>query len=128
MLYEQDFRASTAQARAFSYECGGVLAIDLPQSRNDVRALQTVRGEEIVSEYFDAVYGDESRNVHHNMTPTQRIPVIRQNPLQPRRALSLMGQIPSRAKVISGTPLINARRESGAKMTPFCDPFKLADA
>ena len=40
----------------------------------------------------------------YNIAPTQPVPVIRQNPTEPRRELSLMrwGLIPSWAKSLSG--------------------------
>jgi putative SOS response-associated peptidase YedK len=70
--------------------------------------------------------GEEDWSPRYNIAPTQPIPVIRQNPTQPRRELSLMrwGLIPSWAKEISGAPLINARSATAATMPSFRDPFK----
>jgi putative SOS response-associated peptidase YedK len=56
------------------------------------------RRKQIVEEYFDTVSGDEDWNPRYNIAPTQPVPVIRQNPKEPIRELSLMkwGLIPSR--------------------------------
>jgi putative SOS response-associated peptidase YedK len=56
-----------------------------------------------------------------------RVPVIRQHPKEPQRALSLMrwGLIPSWAKDISGSAsMINARAETAATKTAFRDPMR----
>jgi putative SOS response-associated peptidase YedK len=48
------------------------------------------RRKQLVEEYFDALPGDEEWMPRYNIAPTQPIPVIRQNPKEPRRELSLM--------------------------------------
>ncbi len=62
----------------------------------------------------------------YNIAPTQPVPVIRQNPTQPRRELSLMrwGLIPSWVKSLSGPPMINARSETAATTPAFRDPLR----
>jgi len=85
------------------------------------------RRKQIVAEHFDALPDDEEEwNPRYNIAPTQPILVIRQNPTQPGRELSLMrwGLVPSWAKDISGPPMINARSETAATMASFRDPFK----
>jgi putative SOS response-associated peptidase YedK len=84
------------------------------------------RRKQIVEEYFDAGTGDDWAP-RYNIAPTQSVPVIRQNPKEPRREMSLMrwGLIPSWTKGISGPPMINARSETAATMPAFRDPMKL---
>lgn len=79
-----------------------------------------------MAEHFDAVSGEEDWNPRYNIAPTQPVPVIRQNPRQPQRELSLMrwGLVPSWANEISGAPMINARAETAATMVSFRDPLK----
>jgi putative SOS response-associated peptidase YedK len=82
------------------------------------------RRKQLVEEYFDS---DEPEWApRYNIAPTQPVPVIRQNPTQPRRELSLMrwGLIPSWVKNLSGPPMINARSETAATMPAFRDPMK----
>ena len=60
----------------------------------------------------------------YNIAPTDRVPVIRQDPRQPRRRISLLrwGLIPSWAKDASvGARMINARAESAAEKPAFRD-------
>jgi putative SOS response-associated peptidase YedK len=45
--------------------------------------------KQVVEEYFDAVSGEEDWNPRYNIAPTQPIPVVRQNPKEPARELSL---------------------------------------
>ena len=84
------------------------------------------RRKQIIEEHFDAISGEEDWIPRYNIAPTQLVPVIRQNPKEPRRELSLTrwGLIPSWAKDISGAALINARSESAAGMPSFRDPLK----
>lgn len=84
------------------------------------------RRKQIVEEYFDAG-SDDDWAPHYNVAPTQPVPVIRQNPKEPRREMSLMrwGLIPSWAKTVSGPPMINARSETAATTPAFRDPMKL---
>src|ERR1035441_1026756 len=73
------------------------------------------RRKQLVEEHFDAAWGESEWNPRYNIAPTQPVPVIRQNPTQPRRELSLMrwGLIPSWAKDMSGAAMmINARSET----------------
>ena len=55
------------------------------------------RRKQVIEEHFDAVSGDEDWGPRYNIAPTQPVPVIRQNPREPIRELSLMrwGLIPS---------------------------------
>jgi putative SOS response-associated peptidase YedK len=50
----------------------------------------------VVEEYFEVVSGEGDWNPRYNIAPTQPIPVIRQNPREPVRELSLVrwGLIP----------------------------------
>ena len=60
------------------------------------------------------------------LPPTQSVPVIRQNPKEPRRELSLVrwGLIPSWARDMSGAAMmINARSETAATKPAFRDPL-----
>ena len=80
----------------------------------------------MVEEYFETVSDEPDWNPRYNIAPTQPIPVIRQNPKEPRRELSLMrwGLIPSWAKDASGAAMmINARSETAATKPAFRDPL-----
>jgi putative SOS response-associated peptidase YedK len=44
------------------------------------------RRKQLVEEYFDTASGDEDWNPRYNITPTQPVAVIRQNPEEPVRA------------------------------------------
>jgi len=83
------------------------------------------RRKQIVEEYFDAS-SDNDWEPRYNVAPTQPVPVIRQNPKEPRREMSLMrwGLIPSWAKSVSGPPMINARSETAATTPAFREPMK----
>jgi putative SOS response-associated peptidase YedK len=75
------------------------------------------RRKQRVEEYFDTVPGDEEWVPRYNIAPTQPVPVVRQNPKEPRRELSLIrwGLIPSWSKNMSGAGLmINARSGTAA--------------
>ena len=85
------------------------------------------RRKQIIEEHFDSVSGDEDWTPRYNIAPTQPIPVIRQNPKEPVRELSLMrwGLIPSWAKDSSvAAQMINARSETAATKPAFRDAFK----
>ncbi len=85
------------------------------------------RRKQVVEEYFDAVSGEEEWNPRYNMAPTQSIPVIRQNPKEPIRELSLVrwGLIPSWAKDPSiAAKMINARSETASTKPAFRDALK----
>jgi putative SOS response-associated peptidase YedK len=48
------------------------------------------RRKQVVEEYFDCRSDEPDWNPRYNIAPTQPILVIRQNPKEPRRELSLM--------------------------------------
>ena len=84
------------------------------------------RRKQIVEEYFDTVPGEEDWAPRYNIAPTQPIPVIRQNPKEPRREMSLMrwGLVPSWSKDASSSAMmINARSETAATKPGFRDPL-----
>jgi putative SOS response-associated peptidase YedK len=85
------------------------------------------RRSQLVEEYFDSV-GDDDWTPRYNIAPTQPVPIIRQNPKEPRRELSLVrwGLIPWWAKDSSGAAgMINARSETAASKPAFRDALKL---
>jgi putative SOS response-associated peptidase YedK len=85
------------------------------------------RRKQIIEEHFDSVSGDEDWSPRYNIAPTQPIPVIRQNPKEPVRELSLLrwGLIRSWAKDSSvAAKMINARSETAATKPAFCDALK----
>ena len=85
------------------------------------------RRKQLVEEYFDSD-GEEDWVPRYNIAPTQPVPIIRQNPKEPRRELSLVswGLIPWWAKDSSGAAsMINARSETAATKPAFRDALKL---
>jgi putative SOS response-associated peptidase YedK len=85
------------------------------------------RRKQVVGEYFDAVSSEEDWAPRFNVAPTQPVAVIRQNPKEPLRELSLMrwGLIPSWAKDASGAArMINARAETASTKPAFRDAMK----
>ncbi len=85
------------------------------------------RRKQIIEEHFDSVSGEEDWSPRFNIAPTQPVPIIRQNPKEPRRELSLMrwGLIPSWVKDMSGAArMINARSETAATTPAFRDAMK----
>jgi putative SOS response-associated peptidase YedK len=85
------------------------------------------RRKQIVEEYFGSVPGEEEWIPRYNIAPTQPVPVIRQNPKEPVRELSLVrwGLIPSWAKNSSvGAQMINARSETASTKPAFRDVLK----
>jgi putative SOS response-associated peptidase YedK len=85
------------------------------------------RRKQIVEEYFATVSGEEEWTPRYNIAPTQPVPVIRQNPKEPIRELSLVrwGLIPSWAKDPSvAAKMINARSETAATKPAFRDALK----
>src|SRR6202158_4989819 len=85
------------------------------------------RRKQIVEEYFDSVSGEEDWTPRSNIPPTQSVPVIRQNPKEPVRELSLVrwGLIPSWAKDPSvAATMINARSETARTKPAFPDALK----
>jgi len=86
------------------------------------------RRKQIIEEHFDAISGDEDWSPRYNIAPTQSVPVIRQNPKQPIREISLMrwGLIPHWAKDPSiASRTMNARSETAATKPAFRDPLRL---
>ena len=84
------------------------------------------RRKQLVEEHFDTVSDEPDWTPRYNIAPTQPVPVIRQNPKEPRRELSLMrwGFIPSWAKDSSiAAQMINARSETAATKPAFRDPL-----
>jgi putative SOS response-associated peptidase YedK len=85
------------------------------------------RRKQLVEEYFDST-GEDDWVPRYNIAPTQPVPIIRQNPKEPRRELSLVrwGLIPWWAKDSSGAAaMINARSETAATKLAFRDALKL---
>jgi len=86
------------------------------------------RRKQLVNEYFGSASGEEDWSPRYNIAPTQPVPVIRQNPKEPVRELSLMrwGLIPYWAKDLSGAArMINARSETADTKPAYRDPLKL---
>jgi putative SOS response-associated peptidase YedK len=80
------------------------------------------RRKQIIEEHFDSISGEEGWIPRYNIAPTQPVPIIRQNPKEPVRQLSLVrwGLIPSWAKDASGAAtMINARSETSATKPAF---------
>ena len=85
------------------------------------------RRRQLVEEYFDTDSGVEDWVPRYNIAPTQPVAVIRQNPKEPVRELSLMrwGLIPSWAKDSSvAASMINARAETASTKPAFRDALK----
>jgi len=85
-----------------------------------------LRRKQIIEEHFDSVSGEEDWSPRYNVAPTQPVPIIRQNPKEPVRQLSLVrwGLIPSWSKDTSGAAsMINARSETAATKPAFRDPL-----
>jgi len=85
------------------------------------------RRKELIEEYFDATPWDDDWSPRYNIAPTQAVPVIRQNPKEPVRELSLMkwGLIPHWSKDFSGAAgMINARSETASTKPAFRDSLK----
>jgi putative SOS response-associated peptidase YedK len=85
------------------------------------------RRKQVIEEHFEVVSGEEDWTPRYNIAPTQPVPVIRQHPKEPIRALSLMrwGLIPSWAKDASGAAgMINARSETASTKPAFRDALK----
>jgi len=88
---------------------------------------QLSRRKQIIEEHFDAVSGEEDWGPRYNIAPTQPVPVVRQNPKEPVRELSLVrwGLIPSWAKDPSAAArMINARSETVAAKPAFRDALR----
>jgi putative SOS response-associated peptidase YedK len=84
------------------------------------------RRKQLVEEYFDTESDEPDWTPRYNIAPSQPVPVIRQNPKEPRRELSLMrwGLIPSWAKDASvAARMINSRSETARTKPAFRDPL-----
>jgi putative SOS response-associated peptidase YedK len=84
------------------------------------------RRKQLVEEYFDTESDEPEWTPRYNIAPSQPVPVVRQNPKEPRRELSLMrwGLIPSWAKDASvAARMINARSETAGTKPAFRDPL-----
>ena len=82
------------------------------------------RRKQIIEEHFDGVSGEEDWSPRYNIAPTQPVPIIRQNPKEPVRQISLVrwGLIPSWAKDMSGSAsMINARSETVSTKPAFSE-------
>ena len=85
------------------------------------------RRKQLVEEYFDSAPWDDDWSPRYNIAPTQPVPVIRQNPKEPIRELSLMkwGLIPHWSKDGSGAAgMINARSETAATQPAFRESLR----
>jgi putative SOS response-associated peptidase YedK len=85
------------------------------------------RRKQIIEEHFDSVSGEQDWSPRFNIAPTQSVAVVRQNPKEPVRELSLMrwGLIPSWAKDSSGAASrINARAETASTKPAFREAMK----
>ena len=85
------------------------------------------RRKQILEEHFDSVSGMEDWSPRYNIAPTQSVPVIRQNPKEPVRELSLFrwGLVPSWAKDPSvAARMINARSETASTKPAFSEALK----
>jgi putative SOS response-associated peptidase YedK len=85
------------------------------------------RRKQIIEEQFETQPWDDDWSPRYNIAPTQPVPVIRQNPKEPVRELSLMrwGLIPHWSKDASiAASTINAKSETAATKPAFRDPLK----
>ena len=85
------------------------------------------RRKQILEEHFDSVSGTEDWNPRYNIAPTQPVPVIRQNPKEPVRELSLVrwGLVPRWVKDPSvAARMINARSETVSTKPAFSDALR----
>ena len=85
------------------------------------------RRRQIVEEYFDTGDSQDDWPPRYNIAPTQPVPVIRQNPKEPIRELSLMkwGLIPAWAPNPSvAAQMINARSETAGTKPAFREALK----
>jgi len=85
------------------------------------------RKKQLLEEHFAADPWKDAWEPRYNIAPTQLVPVIRQDPKQPIRHLSLVrwGLIPSWAKDASGAAkMINARSETAIEKPAFRDALR----
>ena len=86
------------------------------------------RRKQLIEEHFSTDPWEDDWEPRHNIAPTQPVAVIRQDPKQPIRRLSLVrwGLIPSWSKDASGAAKrINARSETASTLPAFRDALKL---
>jgi hypothetical protein len=87
------------------------------------------RRKQIIEEHFDCGSGEKDWSPRYNIAPTQPVPIIRQNPKEPRRELSLVrwGLTPNWSKDASGAArMINARSETaGAPILRNSRPYRM---
>src|ERR1035438_9820854 len=86
------------------------------------------RRKQLVEEYFDSAPWDGDWDPRYNVAPTQPVPVIRQNPKEPIRELSLMrwGLVPHWSKDASGAAgMISARSETAPTKPRFVIPSSI---
>jgi putative SOS response-associated peptidase YedK len=86
------------------------------------------RRKQIIEQHFETAPWDDDWSPRYNIAPTQPVPVIRQQPKEPLRQLSLMkwGLVPSWAQDTSGAArMINARSETAHTLPAFRDAMKL---
>ena len=85
------------------------------------------RRKQIIAEHFDADPFEDDWEPRYNIAPTQPVAIIRQNPKEPVRELSLVrwGLIPSWSKdASSAAKMINARSETATEKPAFRDALK----
>jgi putative SOS response-associated peptidase YedK len=85
------------------------------------------RRKQLVEEYFDCSSDEPDWNPHHDVAASQPVAVIRQNPKEPVRELSMMrwGLIPSWAKdSTAAARMISARSETAGTKPAFRDALK----
>src|SRR5438445_12441259 len=87
------------------------------------------RRKQILEEHFDNISSEEDWSPRYNIAPTQSVPVIRQNPKEPIRELSLVrwGLIPSWAKDMSAAAnMMKARLETAGTKPEFREELKFS--
>src|SRR5580693_5264648 len=85
------------------------------------------RRKQFIEECFETPESEHEWTPRYNIAPTQLVPIIRQNPKEPVRKLSLVrwGLIPSWAKDSSiAAQMINARSETADTRPAFRDAVK----
>ena len=85
------------------------------------------RRKQIIEEHFASISEEQEWEPRYNVAPTQSVPIIRQNPKEPRRELSLArwGLVPSWSKDSSAAArMINARSETADTKPAFRDGLK----
>jgi putative SOS response-associated peptidase YedK len=85
------------------------------------------RRKQLIEECFETPESEHEWTPRYNIAPTQLVPIIRQNPKEPVRKLSLVrwGLIPSWAKDSSiAAQMINARSETADTRPAFRDAVK----